>query len=102
MKLVSKNEKKIILVFLSDSKNTISKKKVFSSFERSRVHDRILLQANECGLGFQMKKKCVGLPFASFGRGTHIGFEESNFENCLEANSFPWSLFNCLIGYGMF
>jgi predicted nuclease of restriction endonuclease-like RecB superfamily len=57
MKFVSKNKKKIILVFLSDSKNTISKK-VISSFKRSQVHDRILLRTNECGLGFQMKKMC--------------------------------------------
>ena len=64
--------------------------KFISSFKRSRVHDRILLQTKECGLGFQMEKKMCGIAlFASNGRGTHIGFEKSNFENCLEANSFP-------------
>ena len=35
------------------------------------------------------EKLCRIALFASFGRGNHIGFEESNFENCLEANSFP-------------
>ena len=42
------------------------------------------------------EKLCRIALFASFGRGIHIGFEESNFENCLEANCFPWSLFDWL------
>ena len=48
------------------------------------------------------EKLCRIALWPHFGRGNHIWFEESNFENCLEANCFPWSLFNCLIGYGMF
>ena len=35
------------------------------------------------------EKLCRIALLPHFGRGNHIWFEESNFENCLEANCFP-------------
>ena len=102
MKFVSKNKKKLFSCSWA-TRRTQFRKNLFRVSKRVGYTIEYRYEQKKIGVRVSNEKKlCRIALFASFGRGNHIGFEESNFENCLEANCFPWSLFNCLIGYGMF
>ena len=89
MNFVSKNKKKKISRVLERLEERNLEKFYFEFQKESGIRSNIVTSYH-MWLGFSNEEKLCRIAFLPhLGRGIHIGFEESNFENCLEANCFP-------------
>ena len=101
MNFVSKNKKKYFSCSWATRRTQFRKilfrvsKRVGYTIEYRYELTKVVRVSNE-------EKLCRIAILPLLGRGNHLWSRNRVFENCFEANYFPWPLFKCLISYGMF